>query len=196
MKNTTLITSMMPIEKRPCHRSYARSRGAAEAYEHVYIVRGFSDGHIHGPIIAQAPSGGVDRYFRPFAVHLSSDPIASIVTVLVEDPKNPWKAGMKIEDYVGDVQVFENAIPRAIFSGRDPVTKKPIWTRQLEITTIDPATSKPMQKIVVNKVVSWKVGASGVGGVSIPFCVKAVEMTAKEIGEHTKKKTQHARIPL
>jgi hypothetical protein len=194
--STTHVTSITPLEKRPCHPSYAKARGAAEAYEHVYIVRGFSDGHIHGPIIVQAPSGGVDRYFRPFQMQLSSDPIASIVTVLVEDPKNPWKSGMKIEDYAGDVQVFENAIPRAIFSGRDPVTKKPIWTRQLEITTVDPETNRPMQKIVVSKVVSWKVGASGTTGVSVPFCVKAVEMTAKEIGEHTKKKVMHARIPL
>lgn len=193
--STTIVTSITPLEKRPCHPSYAKARGAAEAYEHVYIVRGFSDGHIHGPIIAQAPSGGVDRYFRPFQVHVSA-PIPSVVTVLVEDPKNPWKPGVKIEDYAGDFQIFENAIPRAVFSGRDPTTGKPIWTRQLEITTFDPATSKPMQKIVVSKVVSWKVGTSGEVGASVPFCVKAVEMTAKEIGEHTKKKSQHARIPL
>jgi hypothetical protein len=192
--NNLQITSITPIEKRPCHPTYAKARGMHESYEHVYAIQGFSDGHIHAPLILEAPSGGSARYFRPFTHHPLTQRVTTTVTVMQENPKVPWKEGMKIENYDGLISIYEFAVPKAIFSGRDPVTKKPIWTRELEITLEEQVTKKT-SKMVLKNVISWKCG-SGKDGLSLPFSVRAVEMTPKEIEAHASKHTQHARLPL
>lgn len=189
--NNVIIDSIKPLEKRPLHHAIAAAKGMTENYETIFVIKGFSDGHIHAPLISGA------RYFRPFTKHSSTDKFSTIVQVKREDPSKPFKGG-DLEKYEGIVDVYEN-VSRVIrpIAGRGK-DHQPIWiTRELKLTLLESITGIE-RTLHLKNVLAWRSGTDGIIQPKnmIPFCVKAVELTPKEIASYTKLAKQHERVAL
>lgn len=196
MNNSTplIINSVTPLEKRPIHPKAAAARGLTENYEAVYVVKGFSlGGHIHAPLIFG------DRYFKPFTKHVdpNAEPHLVTVQVLLNDPANPFEGG-DIAKYHGLIKNYENVIgvKRPTSSAPQKNKKdKPQWILKTLILTIYDSFTKAKTNQTITDVIGWRSG--GVASIqTIPFSVKAVELTSKEIEAHKVHNKQHARIPL
>lgn len=188
--NNLTITSIIPLEKRPIHPAYANSRGLAENFETIFVLKGFSDGHIHAPIIWEG------RYFKPFSVHPNDSKITFTIEVLCDDPDNPF-SGNDVSSYAGRVQTFQNVTRlKRMISGRDE-KNKPIWvTRKIEISVLD-SISKKEKTLILKDILAWKtIPACPASDNMNSFCVKAIELTQKEIEHHKNISERHARIPL
>lgn len=190
--NNLILNSITPLEKRPIHRAHAVNRGLPEAMETIFVLKGFSDGHIHSPIIWEG------RYFKPFTKHPNDSGLTCTIQTLCEDPKNLYQ-GVDLSKYQGITAIYENVSKvRRPISGRDR-KNRPIWiTKELEITMLEPITGTET-KLHLKNVLAWRSGSDGKQpqpANMLPFCVKAIELTKKEIDAHAVIENNRARIML
>jgi hypothetical protein len=190
--NSLQSVTITPLEKRPCHPDYARARGLTESYESVFVLQGFTDGHIHSPIEVSG------RYFRAFARHKPEKRALTVVQVLSENPKSPFKGG-DLSKYDGIISIYENVSKVRRPAAGKAEAGKPIWTiKNLEITMVEPVTGAE-STIRISDALAWRSGSDATQAqlnVAMPFSLKAVELTATEIAAHKKVRGAHAAIPL
>lgn len=188
------ITSITPLEKRPIHPKASAARGLDEHYETVFVIKGFSlGGHIHAPLIHE------DRFFRPFTRHVdpNAEPHTTTVQVILNDPANPFEGG-DIAAYPGIIKNFDNVARVKRPASNIPKKNKPgkpQWILRTLIISIYDASTKTTTDQTITDCLGWR--SAGIAATQMtPFCVKAVELTGKEIHQHKEHKAQHARIPL
>lgn len=173
------INKITPFQKWPCAKHHADSRGLTEHMETVFILQGFTDGHMPSPLKMG------ERYFRPFTRHDDPDTRGPVVdiTVLLEDAKNPFKGG-DVSKYQGATVVWEKIarVKRVKLSKPTVINGKTQLFAEKELLLEQIiGNGSQTHEVKLSGVLAWKSGQDSGMASAMPFSVKAIELTTKEI---------------
>jgi hypothetical protein len=159
-----VITEVDPWDRRPLHPSQAAGRGLSENFDDVFIVQGFSTGGaLKSPLEYQG------RFFRPFASHRGHGKPSTVTVVHTNGTTTTHEGIQKIKRVRGADGAW---LPNTIALDQGYSYDSKLKGMVSKVTTITDAAS-------------WSQAKDGTTpDMQIPFSVKAVELTAKEIAGH------------